>query len=398
MSTAASHNRHMSVLQTTHNKTLVELEYYKLLVESVEDYAIFLMDPQGYIMTWNKGAELNKGYKDTEIIGKHFSSFYLQHDIDNKKPERELEIAEKIGRIEDEDWRVRKDGTQFWANVIITALRSSDGELIGFAKVTRDLTERKQQEDSLRDTNILLKKKQEELQQLNASKDEFISLASHQLRTPATAVKQLLGLLIEGLHGDLPTDQLTIIQKAYESNERQISLVNSLLKVAQLDAGKTTLQKVPTVIDKLIRDIIDEQSDTIAKRNQTIIYQNSMLSTSTNIDTKYFRMAIENLIDNASKYTHRNGEIIVSVTSRDDTIVITIKDNGVGIDKKDFGRLFEKFNRIPNDLSQKVSGSGLGLYWVKEIISMHGGAIRVESALGKGTKFAVHIPVGGSDA
>src|ERR1044072_5108150 len=127
-------------LQTRHDAVLAELERYRLLVESVQDYAIFLLDVDGNVLTWNIGAEKNKGYKAHEIIGKHFSTFYLENDKAAGKPERELELAQKFGRVEDEDWRVRKDGTQFWANVVITALYDPSGDLAGYAKVTRDLT------------------------------------------------------------------------------------------------------------------------------------------------------------------------------------------------------------------------------------------------------------------
>jgi osomolarity two-component system sensor histidine kinase TcsA len=178
------------------------------------------MDPKGYIQTWNKGAEKNKGYTHKEIIGQHFSIFYSDQDNAAKKPERELEIAKKVGRVEDEDWRYRKDGSKFWANVVITALYDEDNNLQGFAKVTRNLTERKENEDNLRSANTLLQEQQKELRRLNESKDEFISLASHQLRTPATAIKQLLGLILEGFEGDVPQRIRNLLEKTYESNER----------------------------------------------------------------------------------------------------------------------------------------------------------------------------------
>ena len=156
-----------SVLRTEHKKTLSELERYKLLVENVQDYAIFFMDTEGNIQTWNKGAQKNKGWTANEIIGQHFSTFYTEQDKREQKPEIELKIAKKTGRVEDEDWRVRKDGSKFWANVVITALYDEDGDLQGFAKVTRNLTERKEYEDDLRKANQLLREQQKELRRLN---------------------------------------------------------------------------------------------------------------------------------------------------------------------------------------------------------------------------------------
>ena len=382
----------LSSLQSKHNETLAELARYKLLVENVQDYAIFLMDKNGYIQTWNKGAEKTKGYKEHEIVGKHFSSFYTPKDIKAKKPERELIEAREFGRTEDEDWRVRKDGSRFWANVVITALFDDAGELVGFAKVTRNLTERKQQEDALRSANMALIKQQEELTLLNKSKDEFISLASHQLRTPATAIKQLLGLLLEGFEDDIPPQILPILQKSYESNERQINIINSLLKVAQIDAGKVILKREKTDANKLIKEIIDEYNDTFTERKQNLTLKLSDQATTISADKQYLRMAIENLVDNASKYTYENGMINVSTAIQNDMVVVSIKDSGVGIGPQDISSLFEKFKRVNNDLSQKVAGSGLGLYWAQKVIELHGGEITVSSTLNKGTTFQIYLP------
>jgi PAS domain S-box-containing protein len=383
------------VLQNAHQETLEELERYKLLVENVQDYAIFFMDASGYIRTWNKGAEKTKGYRPSEIIGKHFSIFYPSEDILDKKPERELEIAKKVGRIEDEDWRVRKDGSKFWANVVITALYDTDGKLQGFAKVTRDLTERKEHEDSLRMANILLQEQQKELRRLNESKDEFISLASHQLRTPATAIKQLLGLLIEGFEAPLPENLMRIIQKTYESNERQIMIVNSLLRVAQIDAGKIVLRKKLCDINTVIDSLIKQYEGMIRDKNQTIRYSLPIGPLVGCVDEQYYRMALENILDNASKYTKEGGEIKISSGACDNLAHVAIQDTGVGISPEDIPLLFEKFHRIPNDMSHTTAGSGLGLYWVEKVIDLHQGRLDVESQPGKGTTFHIFVPLGG---
>ncbi len=376
-----------------HKKALVELDRYKILVESIEDYAIFLLDKNGYILTWNKGAQKAKGYKADEIIGQHFSKFYQEEDIAANKPARELVLAIQRGRVEDEDWRVRKDGSKFWANVVITTLYDSDGNHIGFAKVTRDLTERKLQEDAVRHTNIQLRQQQKELELLNNSKDEFISLASHQLRTPATAVKQLLGLLTEGLYGELPPHIVNILGKAYESNERQINIINSLLKVAQIDAGKVILHRSSVDMTQMVQDLLDEYSDTFFSRMQNVDLKIvGKRPVTAYIDAEYMRMAISNLIDNASKYTRMNGNISVKISQTSTYASIGITDNGVGISKEDQKELFTKFQRIPNEMSQVVGGSGLGLYWVQKVVELHRGTIKIDSEIGKGTTITLLLP------
>lgn len=387
----------LKTLQTEHSAMLDELDKYKLLVESVQDYAIFLLDKDGYIQTWNKGAEKIKGYKPEEIIGKHFSNFYVPVDKESKKPEKELEIATKFGRAEDEDWRVRKDGSRFWASVVITALRDNDGQLVGFAKVTRDLTERKLHEDELRRANVLLKAQQHELEMLSHSKDEFISLASHQLRTPATAIKQLLGLFVDGFVPNVDEQHLRIIKDAYDSNERQIAIVESLLKVAQVDSGKVVLRMSDVDVNKLLGHVLEDFHETFQSRNQSVSFKRGP-EAMVIADSQHLRMALENLVSNASKYTHVGGKIRISTASAGLMLKITIKDNGVGIDPADLPNLFEKFNRIPNELSDEVGGTGLGLYWANKVITLHGGRIEVASRPGRGTTFTVLLPMSESNA
>lgn len=367
-------------------------EFSRLLVNTIQEYAIFLLDPSGYIATWNPGAQTLKGYKPEEIIGKHFSVFYPQEDRDQDKPGWELKVAKKEGHVEDEGIRVRKDGTTFWANVVITALRDDDGKLVGFAKVTRDLSERRFHEEELRIANLQLQQQSTELQQLNQSKDEFISLASHQLRTPASGVKQFIGLLLEGYAGELTDLQRDYLQRANESNERQIDLINDMLRVAQVDAGRVDIQLSETNLKALIEDVVSEQNDTYKNRQQTVYVKMPEQDVIGIVDEKRFRMVIENLVDNASKYTPEGGKIVVSMHTTKTAIVITITDNGVGIDKESLTKLFRKFSRVPNPLSEAVGGSGLGLYWANEIVKLHGGAIKVKSELDKGTVFRISIP------
>lgn len=370
-----------------------KLERYQLLVESIEDYAIFLLDKTGHIASWNPGAQKFKGYKPHEIIGKHFSVFYNDADNKKNKPGWELEQAKAHGRIEDEGWRVRKDGTQFWANVIITALYDKKtGKHLGFAKVTRNLTERKKYEDMLRDTNMQLESSYKELQILSAAKDEFVSLASHQLRTPATGVKQYLNLLRDGYAGPLTEQQMDYLEKAYESNDRQIEIVNDLLQVAQLDAGKIVLNKKPTNLAALIDDIIDEQIDAFKSRQQKVVHDLPEGLPKAKVDPTRFRMILENLIDNASKYTPSHGKVTISLTADKTGTKVVVADTGVGIAEEDLPKLFQKFTRIPNELAQNVSGSGLGLYWVHKVVELHKGTITVTSTLGKGTTFSIYIP------
>jgi signal transduction histidine kinase len=265
---------------------------------------------------------------------------------------------------------------------------------VGFAKVTRDLTERKKHEETLRRANELLRQQQRELERLNLSKDEFISLASHQLRTPATATKLLLGMLIEGYRGSLDESQLQLVQKAYESNERQVALVNGLLQVAQIDSGRVGLHPTETNVSQLLYDVVEEHMDTAKSRLLKLWLEAPETPVYADIDTDYFRMAIDNLLDNALKYTCEYGEVQLQLREEGDCFAIAIQDSGVGIAEEDIGKLFEKFMRIPNKLSKSVSGTGLGLYWTQRVIALHGGKIDVRSKLNEGTTFTITMPKG----
>lgn len=385
-------NKEIMSLKHDHEQVLVNSELYKLLVDSVQDYAIFLMDPEGYIQTWNKGARSLKGYKAAEIIGKNFSIFYLQKDKDKKKPEIELQRARENGRVEDEGWRVRQDGTKFWANVVVTALYGPNGEFIGFAKVTRDLSERKKQEEKLKKANALLKKQRHELQSLNVSKDEFISLASHQLRTPATGVKQYVGMVREGFTGEINPKQKELLDRAHESNERQLRIISDLLKVAQVDAGKVKPHPVLTNINELLTSVIREQSSAYELRRQKIKHIDPEDAVIAKVDGNLIRMVLENIISNASKYSYHDSVVTVRAYKEKGVVRVDVEDNGVGVREDDIPRLFHKFSRVDNELSTEVGGSGLGLYWAKKIVDLHGGKIFLHSEANKGSIFSVELP------
>lgn len=242
-------------------------------------------------------------------------------------------------------------------------------------------------------TNIDPKKQNERLTALNRSKDEFISIASHQLRTPATGVKQYLGMLLENMFGELTEPQLDIIRRAHESNERQIRIISDLLKVAQIDAGEILLHPVTTDISELVHYIIQDISSVFRDRSQEIEYRPSKKDSFAPVDTESIRMVIENIIENASKYSEEGTRVIVSVRRSEDHVHVRVADNGVGIDPADYHLLFDRFSRIENQLSDKVDGTGLGLYWSKQVVDLHGGEITHTANKPKGSIFTVSLPV-----
>lgn len=285
----------------------------------------------------------------------------------------------------------RKDGKYRWHLTRATALRDKRGKITLWIGSSTDIEDVRRTKKLEADTARLTKQRTQ-LMELNNAKDEFISLASHQLRTPATGVKQYLNMAIDGLAGPISPEVTSILKKANDSNERQLKIINDLLQVAQVDAGKVILRKERINIGELIANIIHEQRSKFVKHKQKVVFEKPKKTLTVFADATKLRMVLENIIDNAGKYSHPGMTITIKATSSRGKVNIAIIDNGVGMPKKDIKRIFEKFVRLDNPLSKIVGGSGLGLYWGQKIIDLHGGEITVSSELNKGTTFTVSLP------
>jgi len=234
------------------------------------------------------------------------------------------------------------------------------------------------------------RQKREEVQ---TAKDDLLSLASHQLRTPATVVKQYVGMLLQGYAGDLTDRQIDMLHNAYDNNERQLEIINQLLYVARLDAGRITLHREEVDIAKLVREVARDQHEIMTHRRQRLKFSLPKRPLEAEIDPHYMRMVVENLLSNAIKYTPEGGAVTLGVRRHEDRFMIRIKDTGVGIEPEAQVHVFEKFTRVENELSNDVNGSGVGLYLTKQIVELHGGTIMVDSTVGHGSTFSVEIPI-----
>jgi signal transduction histidine kinase len=232
----------------------------------------------------------------------------------------------------------------------------------------------------------------DKLQGLNDAKDEFISLASHQLRTPATAVKQYVGMLQMGYAGQLTKEQLEMLGVAYKNNERQLEIIEDLLRVAKVDAGMIYLDKTACDVTIQIEKAIRGQAILFKARGQTVAFSKPKTKMMANIDPKLILMVLENLLDNAGKYSQDGKRVTIDIHQDKSTTIITIKDKGVGIRKIDLQKLFKKFSRIDNSLSASVKGTGLGLYWAKKVLDLHEGTIKVTSKKNVGSTFEISVP------
>lgn len=238
----------------------------------------------------------------------------------------------------------------------------------------------------------LLTRQREHLMAINRVKDEFIYVASHQLRTPATVVKQYIGMLLGNYAGTLSRSQRRLLRFAYDNNERQIQVINDLLGVAQVDAGNVVLKRERVDLAALIKELLRAQSSTLKTRQHACKFTASGRDFTANLDKRKIRMALENIIDNASKYSQPGKRIEISLKAQPDNLIVSIKDEGIGMTKQDMRKLFKKFSRIHNSLSIAVGGTGLGLYWAKKIIDLHHGVISVQSKSKHGSTFTILLP------
>ncbi|MFT2010706.1 PAS domain-containing sensor histidine kinase [Pontibacter sp. 13R65] len=351
-------------------------EKTKLLINSVTDYAIIMLSVDGYIMSWNTGAEKIKGYKAKEIIGKHFSTFYSREAIESNFPQFELSVAVEKGHFEDEGWRIRKDGTSFWANVVLSPIYNSNNRLLGFAKITRDLTMRKRNEE--------LMQKNKELIRINNDLDSFVYAASHDLKAPVINMEGLLGALLEDL-GPIQEEHSELLHMMGESISTLKKVIADLGEVIKLQQERE--RPVSVQIPELLQEIKSNLRDLIKTSKAEIIiedlaFDNLMYS------RKNLRSILFNLLSNAIKYAdpQRSPKVVVRTSiSATGEYILSVEDNGLGIANNQVRKIFSMFKRAHDH----VEGSGIGLYLVKKILSNSGDSIEVDSQVGKGSTFNV---------
>ncbi len=354
-------------------------ELFRLLVESVRDYAIFMLDPKGCVATWNPGAERLKGYRADEIVGRHFSTFYPEGDARSGKCDMELEVAAREGRFEDEGWRVRKDGTQFWANVVISAVRDSRGELVGFSKVTRDLTERRRAEDE-RAARLAA-------EQANRAKDAFLAVLGHELRNPLAPMVTAVQLLkLRG--GD--SKELAIIERQLDHVMR---LVDDLLDISRITQGKVVLKKKRLELRDVIAKALESAGPLIEQRQHTLDITLPPGSLPVFGDEARLTQVLTNLLVNAAKYTDPGGHIWLVGREHGDALAIDIRDDGIGIEPAMLGRVFDLFAQSQDAADRARGGLGIGLALVRSLVTRHRGEVSVRSdGRGQGSTFTVTLP------
>jgi PAS domain S-box-containing protein len=374
---------------------LQEERYYKM-TDEVEDYAILLLSPEGVIQNWNNGAEKIKGYKSEEIIGKNFRIFYPPEDRENKVPERLIQEAVLNGKASHEGWRLRKDQTRFWGNIVITCLHNKKGEVIGFSKVTRDLTQKKLAEDNFKMYTANLEIKNRELELKNQELESFSYIASHDLQEPVRKISIWTNRIEETENiSENIKDSLSRIQKACT---RMQKLIQGVLQYSQTDTMQ--LLREWTDLDLVLDEVLNDLSEVIDEKKIEI--ERYPLPTLKLVRLQFIQL-FSNIISNAIKYRHENVPTKITITSslineekelpgnRKSYYKITVSDNGIGFIPEYADKMFELFRRLES--GHAYSGTGIGLAICKKIVMNHQGTIQATGQPGKGASFEIRLPV-----
>jgi PAS domain S-box-containing protein len=376
-----------------------DAQQFALLVDSVREYAIYMLDPTGVIRTWNVGGQRIKGYLPNEIIGKHFSQMFSAEDRAARKPWKLLATAERDGWTRDEGWRVRKDGTRFWASVVITALRDQKGELTGFAKVSRDETERHAIEEKTRlhaqelegaveartkeleqRTRELIEQA-ETLRRANEELEQFNYITSHDLQEPIRMVRMNMQKLVHGGAKLTEEQRQRYMRYASEGAERMQLLIEDLLRYNRLDRDREPPS--PTGSGQAARAAVDNLAQLIAKRGAVVRIGDLPL---VRANPQQLTQLFQNLIENGIKYGPADAPVVeVSASDANDSWLFAVRDNGIGIEPEYHEKIFAVFQRLHS--REAYPGTGVGLAICKKIVERHGGRIWVESAPASGATF-----------
>jgi PAS domain S-box-containing protein len=362
-------------------------ERLRILVQSVADYAIFMLTPDGEVATWNTGAERLKGYRHDEIVGQRFDRFYTAEDQRAGVPRRVLESALRDGRSELEGWRVRKDGSRFWANVVITALYGADGRHRGFAKVTRDLTARKRSEDALREALDRERLAAEQLRELDRMRTDLMAIVAHDVRGPITVLQGFADLLLSEWD-TMPDEEKRMLVERTAGRARDLGeFVNDVFDVARIESGELRLTIEPFDVAALADTIVADARTATPSRPIRLEATGPAVALG---DEHRTWQVLSNLVANAVKFSPASEPVVVTIEVDATEVVVSVRDRGPGIDDDQQAVVFDRFARLPQ--SAGTPGSGMGLYIARSLAEAQGGRIWVESAPGEGATFRFCLP------
>ncbi len=366
------------------NKYIPTAEFYSQIIDSLQDYSIFTLDNEFNINSWSSGSTKIFGYETDEVIGEPFDIIFTDEDLKNGIPKKEVETALKEGRATDNRWHIAKDKSLFYAYGLIFPLIGLNGEMLGYVKILRDLTDRKQSEDAI-------KKYIGELEDLNSHKESVLAILSHDLRSPLSAIIGAAKYLKENFQKMKPDDAQDMLDLIYKSSEDELDMLDYLVEWARIKYASDIFSPTKIKLIEYINKVFEKLRDTVSV-NAINLHHEIEDDTSVFADGKMLVSIIQNIISNAIKHTENGGTITVSAKRNDDKIIVQVKDTGVGMSKEIMKCLFTPQLKALSEARKNNKGAGIGLLLVKGFLEKNGGEIWVESIEGEGSSFYFTLP------
>jgi two-component system CheB/CheR fusion protein len=367
------------------NKYVPTAEFYSQIIDSLQDYSIFTLDNEFLINSWSYGSAKIFGYETEEVIGESFDLIFTEEDLKNDIPKKEIELALKEGRATDNRWHIAKDKSLFYAYGLVFPLIGLDGEMLGYVKILRDLTERKQSEDAI-------KKYIKELEELNTHKEGVLAILSHDLRSPLSAIIGTAKYLKDNFHKIKQDTAQEMLDLLYKSSTDELEMLDYLVEWARIKYAADTFSPTKLILTVYIDKVFETLNET-ALLNTINLHNDIENNTSVFADGKMLISIIQNIVSNAIKHIEKGGTITVSSKSKDDKIIIQIKDTGIGMSKEIVEKLFTPQMKTLSETREKNKGAGIGLLLVKGFLEKNGGEIWVESIEGEGSSFYFTLPI-----
>ncbi len=367
------------------NKYIPTAEFYSQIIDSLQDYSIFTLDKEFIINSWSSGSTKIFGYETEEVIGEPFDLIFTDEDLKKGVPKKEIETALKEGRATDNRWHIAKDKSLFYAYGLVFPLIGLDGELLGYVKILRDLTDRKQSEDAIK--NYI-----RELEELNTHKESVLAILSHDLRSPLSAIIGTTKYLKENFHKMKPDAVQEMLDLLYKSSTDELEMLDYLVEWARIKYAAEVFSPTKIKLTEYINKVFETLNEN-ASINTINLHNEIEENTSVFADGKMLISIIQNIVSNAIKHLDKGGTITVSAKNKDDKIIVQVKDTGIGMSKEIMAKLFTPQIKTLSETRKKDKGAGIGLLLVKGFLEKNGGEIWVESIEGEGSSFYFTLPI-----
>ena len=367
------------------NQYIPTAEFYSQIIDSLQDYSIFTLDKELIINSWNSGATKIFQYTTEEIIGKHFDIIFTEEDKESGIPKKEIDTALKEGRATDNRWHICKDKSTFYAYGLVFPLTGIDGEMLGYVKILRDLTERKKSEDAIK---VYIK----ELEELNTHKESVLAILSHDLRSPLGGIigaSEYLSKNLDKMESVKVKEMLTLLNKAATD---ELSMLDYLVEWARIKYATEVFSPLKIDLIQYVKKVFDTLNQTAAV-NTINLHHEIEENISVFADGKMVLSILQNIVSNAIKHTRPGGNITVTAKRKEDKIIVEIKDNGIGMSKEIQEKLFTPQMNSLSKARKENKGAGIGLLLVKGFLEKNSGEIWVESVEGEGSSFYFTLPV-----